>query len=120
MYYPDIFLEGLKKTAKTLFRIAGVPADIGTSDKRYKFQQKAVHFFLFTRMQTARTMNVYDAFALCIYSQLEVDVRIIHTIFIKTHFRFTYWGNPSLTFYLFSLILIGSCIKFREPLSTRR
>jgi hypothetical protein len=65
-------------------------------------------------------MNVYDAFAPCIYSQLDADVRIIHTIFIKTEFRFTYWGNPSPTSYLFSLILIGSSVKFREVLSTRQ
>jgi hypothetical protein len=58
-------LEGLKKTTKASFRIDGVPAEIGTSDKRQKFQKEV--FFLFADMQTARTINIYDTFVPCIY-----------------------------------------------------
>jgi hypothetical protein len=75
-------------------------------------------FFLFTGMQTARTINIYDVFAPCIYSQLEADVGIIHATFIKNNFRFTCWGNPRLTSYLFSFILNRSCVMFRGPLVT--
>jgi hypothetical protein len=32
MYYPGIFLEGLRKTTATLVRIASVRVEIGTQD----------------------------------------------------------------------------------------
>jgi hypothetical protein len=35
-YYPDIFLEGTRKSTKTSVRIAGVPADIRTANLENK------------------------------------------------------------------------------------